>query len=133
MPKSRVTRRQLFVAAVPVVAAAPLAKLALAGTAEAGPAAAHGGMAHAGMGHAAMGHAAMGHAAMIGREVPAPGGPSDLDALLYPPKPLPHQSGRIREYTLTAVDREIEVLKGVSFAAWTYNGTVPGPVIRATE
>ena len=23
--------------------------------------------------------------------------------------------------------------KGVFFSAWTYNGTVPGPVIRATE
>jgi manganese oxidase len=32
-----------------------------------------------------------------------------------------------------ALDREIEVLQGVTFAAWTYNGSVPGPVIRATE
>ena len=43
------------------------------------------------------------------------------------------QPGRVREYTLTAVDREIEVAPGVFFPAWTYNGTVPGPVIRATE
>jgi len=39
----------------------------------------------------------------------------------------------VREYTLTAYDRDIEVAKGVTFPAWTYNGTVPGPVIRATE
>ena len=39
----------------------------------------------------------------------------------------------MREYTLTAVDRRIEVAQGVFFEAWTYNGTVPGPVIRATQ
>ena len=39
----------------------------------------------------------------------------------------------MREYALAAVDREIEVAQGVIFPAWTYNGTVPGPVIRATE
>ncbi len=38
-----------------------------------------------------------------------------------------------REYQMVAVDREIEVAPGVYFAAWTYNGTVPGPSIRCTE
>jgi len=38
-----------------------------------------------------------------------------------------------REYTLTAFDREIQVAKGVTFPAWTFNGTVPGPTIRCTE
>ena len=75
----------------------------------------------------------MTHAAMTGHEVPALGGPRDLDALLYPPKPLPHEEGRVREYALAAADRQVEVAKGVFFSAWTYNGTVPGPVIRATE
>ena len=74
-----------------------------------------------------------GHAAMIGREVPAPGGPHELDAPLFPPPALPHQPGRVREYDLIAVDRKIEVAQGVFFDAWTYNGTVPGPIIRATE
>ena len=32
-----------------------------------------------------------------------------------------------------AGDSEIEVAQGVTYAAWTYNGTVPGPVLRATE
>ena len=79
------------------------------------------------------GHHAMGHAAMIGAEAPAVGGANDLDALLHPPVALPHSPGRIRDYTLHAVDRQIEVAPGVFFDAWTYNGTVPGPVIRATE
>ncbi len=39
----------------------------------------------------------------------------------------------LREYWITAVDREIEIAPGVRFAAWTYNGQVPGPTIRATE
>src|SRR5919197_2930792 len=123
MPKSRVTRRQLLLAAGPAAAAAPLAKLALAEAGEATPPPAHA--------HMVMG--AAGHAAMIGREVTAPGGPDDLAALLHPPKPLAHKPGRVREYTLAAVDRQVEVAKGVFFSAWTYDGSVPGPVIRATE
>jgi FtsP/CotA-like multicopper oxidase with cupredoxin domain len=82
------------------------------------------------LGHA---HAVAGHAAMIGEAAPAPGGPHDLDELLFPAQALPHEPGRVREYTLVASDEQIEVAKGVTFNAWTYNGTVPGPIIRATE
>ena len=39
----------------------------------------------------------------------------------------------LREYEITALDREIEVAPGVHFSAWTYNGTVPGPTLRCTE
>ena len=78
-------------------------------------------------------HAPSGHAAMIGAEVPAVGGPDALDALTLPPPALPYEPGRVREYTLRAIDKEIEIAPGVFFPAWTYNGTVPGPVIRATE
>lgn len=43
-------------------------------------------------------------------------------------------SGRtVREWELVAQDREIEVMPGVSFAAWTYNGRIPGPTLRARE
>jgi FtsP/CotA-like multicopper oxidase with cupredoxin domain len=43
-------------------------------------------------------------------------------------------SGRVlREWELVAGDREIEVAPGVKFPAWTYNGRVPGPTIRARE
>lgn len=40
---------------------------------------------------------------------------------------------RLREYQLIAVDRDIEVAPGLFFPAWTYNGQVPGPTLRATE
>jgi FtsP/CotA-like multicopper oxidase with cupredoxin domain len=127
MPKLRVTRRALLAGAAPLVAAGPLAKLAFADGHEDG---AERLATHLGHDHE---HATLGHAAMIGENVPAPGGPNDLDALLLPPPALPHSPGRAREYEIRAVDREIEVAQGVTFPAWTYNGTVPGPVIRATE
>jgi FtsP/CotA-like multicopper oxidase with cupredoxin domain len=39
----------------------------------------------------------------------------------------------VREYALVARDVTLEVAPGVSFPAWTYNGSVPGPTLRATE
>ena len=39
----------------------------------------------------------------------------------------------IRSFTVTAEDREIEIAPGVTFPAWTFNGRVPGPTLRATE
>ena len=43
-------------------------------------------------------------------------------------------TGRVlREWELHAVDREIEVMPGVRFAAWTYNGRIPGPTLRCRE
>ena len=34
---------------------------------------------------------------------------------------------------MTAVEHEIEIAPGVFFPAWSYNGRVPGPTLRATE
>jgi len=43
-------------------------------------------------------------------------------------------SGRVlREWNLYAADKEIEVAPGVRFAAWTYNGRIPGPTLRCRE
>ncbi len=39
----------------------------------------------------------------------------------------------LREYEIFSVDREIEIAPGIFFPAWTYNGQVPGPTLRATE
>jgi manganese oxidase len=115
---SRLTRRRLIAGAAPLVAAPGLAKLALDDSADASSSHVHPGGVHA---------------AMIGAETPAPGGPNDLDALLYPPHAKSYAPGRVREYELVAKDLSIEVAQGVFFEAWTYNGTVPGPVVRATE
>ncbi|HLE82859.1 MAG TPA: multicopper oxidase domain-containing protein [Thermoanaerobaculia bacterium] len=50
----------------------------------------------------------------------------------YREEPRPDGS-LLREYEIVAVDREIEIAPGVFFPAWTYNGEVPGPTLRATE
>jgi FtsP/CotA-like multicopper oxidase with cupredoxin domain len=39
----------------------------------------------------------------------------------------------VREWQLIAQEKEIEVAPGVKFAAWTYNGRVPGPTLRCRE
>lgn len=70
--------------------------------------------------------------------------PGDVDRSVFDPAAFltRFDSGRVstlpggqtlREYSVVAMDREIEVAPGVWFPAWTYNGTVPGPTIRCTE
>jgi FtsP/CotA-like multicopper oxidase with cupredoxin domain len=128
MSKTRLTRGKLLAVTAPLVAA-PLVGTAALGAGA--PAAEHEHLpARMPASHL---HGAMGHAAMVGDEAPAVGGPTDLDALLYPPPARPFRPGRVREYSLTATDVELEVAPGVSFPAWVYNGTAPGPVIRTTE
>lgn len=39
----------------------------------------------------------------------------------------------LRFFEITAIDREIEIAPGIFFPAWTFNGRVPGPALRATE
>ncbi len=39
----------------------------------------------------------------------------------------------LREYRIIAAEKNIEIAPGLSYAAWTYNGRVPGPTIRARE
>src|SRR5438270_11812976 len=39
----------------------------------------------------------------------------------------------LREFEIEAGDQELELAPGVRFAAWSYNGRVPGPTLRATE
>jgi FtsP/CotA-like multicopper oxidase with cupredoxin domain len=42
--------------------------------------------------------------------------------------------GRVlREWTLVAQDKEIEVAPGVDYPAWTYNGRIPGPTLRCSQ
>ena len=39
----------------------------------------------------------------------------------------------LRDFTMIAQDKNLEVSPGVFMDAWTFNGTIPGPTIRATE
>lgn len=49
------------------------------------------------------------------------------------PPPTPAKNG-VREFTLTIrEDHQHEVAPGVKVPMWAFNGSVPGPVLRATE
>jgi FtsP/CotA-like multicopper oxidase with cupredoxin domain len=63
---------------------------------------------------------------------PAGTHPPPPDRLVPPPR-AGHRPGRVRELALVSRERDVEIAPGVRFKAWTYNGSVPGPVIRATE
>jgi FtsP/CotA-like multicopper oxidase with cupredoxin domain len=122
----KLSRGRLIAATAPFLAAGPIVRVAWPDGAEAAvPSATHRGHDHR--------HASLGHAAMIGEAAPSVNRSPAVDGLLMPPEALPHKPGRVREYELVAVNKDIEVAKGVTFPAWTYNGTAPGPVIRATE
>ena len=39
----------------------------------------------------------------------------------------------LREYRVSSVNKNIEIVPGIEFPAWTFNGRIPGPTIRCTE
>lgn len=39
----------------------------------------------------------------------------------------------LRTFEVEATDKEIEIAPGIFFPAWTFNGRVPGPALRAKE
>lgn len=61
--------------------------------------------------------------------IPEQLGPGDLDELTFPP---PRVSGTV-EVEMTVIERSLQVSLGHTVEAWTYNGSAPGPIIRATE
>jgi FtsP/CotA-like multicopper oxidase with cupredoxin domain len=87
-------------------------------------------------GHGAHG-AATGHAAFRGGAVDHRANGFDPHEILRdfdPGTTSRTADGRtLREWTLIASEQEIEIAPGVRFTAWTYNGRIPGPTLRATE
>lgn len=39
----------------------------------------------------------------------------------------------LREYKIVSLNKNIEIIPGIEFPAWTYNGRIPGPTLRASE
>ena len=93
----------------------------------------HGGSpsAAAAVAHHKASHHGSGHRGAVGRVDPAVNG-FDPHAILRDFDEGTRRDG-VREWEIVAEDREIEVAPGVSYAAWTYNGRVPGPTLRARE
>ncbi|MGD2103067.1 MAG: multicopper oxidase domain-containing protein [Acidimicrobiia bacterium] len=56
-----------------------------------------------------------------------------LDSRTFPPEPDGRPAGTVRDIEVWVEERLVEVGHEVLFEAWTYNGTVPAPIIRATE
>jgi FtsP/CotA-like multicopper oxidase with cupredoxin domain len=89
----------------------------------------HDGMAHSGDDH--HGHGTVGTVDHVANGF----NPTDILTDFNPGDEVSkdRQGRTVREYRFVAIDKEIEVAPGVFFPAWTYNGRVPGPTIRATE
>ena len=114
--------------------------LLAAGSVSAGAAALHAGVPHSHPWHhgATSAHAAeTGHAAFRGVTVDHGANGFDPHRVLRDfdeGRTRRTAAGRVvREWTLVAEDKQIEVAPGVRFAAWTYNGRIPGPTLRARE
>jgi FtsP/CotA-like multicopper oxidase with cupredoxin domain len=98
-----------------------------------GTAAAAVGEAHTAQDHITRG---TGHLGMVGRVDPAVNGfdPAEIVRDFDWGRTRRIATGRtVREWELIAEDKEIEVAPGIKYAAYTYNGRVPGPTLRARE
>lgn len=59
--------------------------------------------------------------------------PGALDAHTFPPAPDGRPAGTTRDLEIVVEEHLVEIANEIHFEAWTYNGTVPAPIIRATE
>ena len=58
---------------------------------------------------------------------------TELDAATWAPPAPGGTGGAVRDVEMTVVEESIEIANGFTYEAWTYNGTAPGPTLRATE
>jgi FtsP/CotA-like multicopper oxidase with cupredoxin domain len=91
----------------------------------------HGGHGGGADGHGGAAHRGSAHRGLVGRVDPAANG-FDPHRILRDFDEGVVVDG-VRTWKIEAEDKEIEVAPGVKFAAWTYNGRVPGPTLRARE
>lgn len=129
MSKKRVTRREALAKSAPFFCALPAAGLI---GPELAAAAAMNHSAHSASGTGLDPQSLSAHG-VHGAGAPVGIGPGALDSLTYPPPPTRRRPGKRRQFEIVAQQREIEIIKGVTFPAWTYNGTVPGPILRVNE
>ena len=96
---------------------------------------ARGGGHHEDEGVAKAAHRGSAHRGTVGRVDHAANGFDPSEILRdFDEGKLRRVAGRtVREFELVGEDKEIEVAPGVKYPAWTYNGRVPGPTLRARE
>jgi FtsP/CotA-like multicopper oxidase with cupredoxin domain len=56
-----------------------------------------------------------------------------LDSSLYPPAPRAGPAGAAVQADLWVSEQPVQVARDARFDAWTFNGAIPGPVLRARE
>jgi manganese oxidase len=95
----------------------------------------HDGEAAAREGAAHAGHGGAGGFGVVGRVDPRVNGFDPHEILRDFDEGTVRRTagGTVREWEIVAEDKEIEVAPGVKYAAWTYNGRVPGPTLRGRE
>ncbi|CAN5496107.1 multicopper oxidase domain-containing protein [soil metagenome] len=93
----------------------------------------HGGGEQPGVSSAS--HRGSAHRGTVGRVDPEVNGFDPTEILRnFDRGTVTRENGSVvRTFEIVAEDKEIEVAPGVKFAAWTYNGRVPGPTLRARE
>jgi FtsP/CotA-like multicopper oxidase with cupredoxin domain len=125
--ESKVSRRRLLGGAAATGAALPVLHELVPHQAL------HGGTspAEAAIEHHRQAHRGSGHLGVVGRVDPRANG-FDPQVILRDFDEGTVRGG-VRQWGILAEDKEIEVAPGVKYAAWTYNGRVPGPTLRARE
>ena len=80
-------------------------------------------------------HKGSGHLGAVGRVDPGVNGFDPQEILRdFDYGTVRREGGRsVREWEISAEDKQIEVAPGVKYDAWTYNRRVPGPTLRAKE
>ena len=68
-----------------------------------------------------------------GVEPPAGLGPGALDGALLPPPPHSGVAAAPVTADLWIAEQPVEIARGTTVAGWTFNGRIPGPILRATE
>ncbi len=58
---------------------------------------------------------------------------SELDQVTWAPSAPAGRAGKMVDVEIAVTEERIEVANGLVYDAWTYNGSVPGPTLRATE
>ncbi len=58
---------------------------------------------------------------------------ADIGHQLYDASTQPVSADKIKQLNLDVQDTNIEIAPGVPYQAWTFNGTVPGPILRVRQ
>lgn len=132
MAKRHITRREALAKSVPLLCALPAAGL-VGPELAAAAAMNHGSSPGKASGDGKLDPQSLSAHGVHGAGAPVSIGSGALDALTYPPPPTRRRPGKTRQFEIVAQARDIEIIKGVTFPAWTYNGTVPGPILRVNE